>query len=248
LLGLPSNEAEYYDRFTDYGLGQQYKQAALEYRKPFVDPNADAFGSMQTQKARNDAATKFDLEGGMKVSQLNSDFGETDITAKRGYAAKRSALEKDSRTKTAAAYNGFLTNEGKSIAQRQNIMDNYVTEQLGLYNMDRNMNFALANQSEQLRYATDVANLRSKYQLKLNTDISAGLLPEGTTLEDYFASNPDKYQEYMNSMDVLQTNSMKRGMDNYRRYNRQSSYSGNPVFAKKGGKVGSKQRSTTDQI
>lgn len=248
MLGLPSNESEYYNRFTDYGLGQQYKQAALEYRKPLVDTNADAFGSMQTQRARNDVATKFDLEGGMKVSQLYSDFGETDMTAKRSYATKRTANENDSRVKTSAAYNAYLTNEGKSIAQRQNLVDNYLTEQLGLYNMDRNMNFTLANQNEQLRYATDAANLRAKYQTKLNAAISSGALPEGTTLEEYFTQNPELYQEYLNSMNGLQTESVRRGMDNYRRYNRQSIYSGNPVVAKKGGKVGSKQRSTTDQI
>lgn len=215
LASAPSNESEYYNRFQDYGVGQQYTQAANEYRKPLGDPNADAMLADASQRARNDQATKLDLEGEMKVSQLFSDFNESDLTAKRAYAAKRTALENTTRTNTAAAYNAYLTNEGKSVAQRQNLLDNYLTEQLSLYNADREMNFKMANQNEQLRYNSEIANLRAKYQKLLDADIASGVSTAGTTLEDWFTSNPKQYQEYLNRMTQLGTESTRRSMENY---------------------------------
>lgn len=247
LTALPSDEAEYYSRYSDYGMGELYKQASLEYRNPIVDPNADAFASGQYQKARTDSAVKNDLELGLKLSQLRSDFDESSLNSKRTYSAKRSAKEDDRKTKTAAAYNGYLTNQGKSVAQKQQVMDNYITEQLALYNADREMNFKLASQAEQLRFNSDLATIKARYQRKLDEDINLNIVSPNTTLDDWFAANPTQYKQYMDSITQLQEDSATRTMNNYRQYNGQSMFSRNFNF-KKGGKVGSKQRSASDQI
>lgn len=247
LAALPSDEVEYYPSFSDYGMGELYKQAGLKYRNPIVDPNADAFASAQYQKARTDDAIKSDLELGLKLSQLRSDFDETTINTKRNYSTKRSAKEADRKIKTAAGYNGYLTNKGKSIAQKQQIMDNYLTEQLGLYNADREINFRLASQAEQLRFNSDLATIKSRYQRLLDDEINTNVVSPNTTLDDWFAANPTQYKEYMDSVTKLQRESAERSMNTYRQYNGQSVFSGYPGL-KKGGKVGSKQRSATDQI
>jgi len=132
---------------------------------------------------------------------------------------------------------------GASRAQMQNVMDNALTEQLGLYTQDRNMNYQLADQGESLRYTSDANNIRASYQQKLNDAISAGEVNSGTTLDEYFTANPTEYEKYINQMNALQTETLSRRMNNYRTYNQQSIFS-----AKKGGRVSSRQRSASDQI
>lgn len=118
-----------------------------------------------------------------------------------------------------------------------------MTEQLGLYNQDRAMNYQLANQSETMRYKYDADNLKAGYQQKLNNAISAGTLGANATLDDYFAANPTEYQDYANKMKALQQDLVTRNLSNYKKYNQQSIFS-----AKKGGRVEKKQRSASDQI
>lgn len=132
---------------------------------------------------------------------------------------------------------------GASRAQMQNVMDNALTEQLGLYTQDRNMNYQLADQGESLRYTNDANNIRASYQQKLNDAISAGEVNSGTTLDEYFTANPTEYEKYINQMNALQTETLGRRMNNYRTYNQQSIFS-----AKKGGRVSSRQRSASEQI
>jgi hypothetical protein len=68
-------------------------------------------------------------------------------------------------------------------------------------------------------------------------------MSKDATLDDYFAANPTKYQEYVKQMTDLQNNTLTRRMDNYKKYNQQSVFS-----AKKGGSIEKKQRSASDQI
>ena len=151
--------------------------------------------------------------------------------------------ENANRLRASAAENAYWTQMGASRAQRQNIIDNALTEQLGLYNQDRAMNYQLANQSETMRYKYDADNLKSGYQQKLNNAISAGTLGANATLDDYFAANPTEYQDYTNKMKGLQQDLVTRNLSNYKKYNQQSIFS-----AKKGGSVEKKQRSASDQI
>jgi hypothetical protein len=132
---------------------------------------------------------------------------------------------------------------GASKGQIQNVIDNALTEQLGLYTQDRAMNYQLADQSENLRYTNAVNNIRAGYQKKLNDAISAGTIAANTTLDEYLAANPNDYQNYTNQIDILQKDLIGRRMNNYKKYNQQSTFS-----AKKGGKVSTKQRSASEQI
>ena len=131
---------------------------------------------------------------------------------------------------------------GASRAQRQNVIDNALTEQLGLYTQDRAMNYQLADQNETSRYKYEADNIKSGYQKQLNDAISSGALSAGTTLDDYFAANPTEYQNYINKMKTLQQDLLDRRLENYKKYNQQSIFS-----AKKGGKVSNK-RSASEQI
>ena len=73
MRGMSSDVAEYYNRFQDYGIGEQYKQAANDLRKPIVNVHSDVNSMYADQRARNDQAMKLELEGGLKQSQLYSD-------------------------------------------------------------------------------------------------------------------------------------------------------------------------------
>lgn len=150
--------------------------------------------------------------------------------------------ENANRLRAASAENAYWTQMGASRAQRQNVIDNALTEQLGLYTQDRAMNYKLADQNETLRFKYDADNLKAGYQQKLNDAIASGSLAANATLEDYFAANPNEYQDYTNRMKTLQQNTLNQRLDNYRNYNKQSIFS-----AKKGGKVSNK-RSASDQI
>jgi hypothetical protein len=150
--------------------------------------------------------------------------------------------ENANRLRAVSAENAYWTQMGASRAQRQNIIDNALTEQLGLYNQDRAMNYQLANQSETMRYKYDADDLKAGYQQKLNAAISAGTLDTNATLDDYFAANPTEYQEYINKMKDLQQDLVTRNLSNYKKYNQQSIFS-----AKKGGNISNK-RSASEQI
>ena len=162
---------------------------------------------------------------------------------RRTYAIKRTETENENRLKAVNAENAYWTQMGASRAQMQNVIDNALTEQLGLYTSDRNMNYQLADQNETMRYSNDVNNIRASYQQKLNNAISAGTVDSNTTLDEYFNANPTEYQNYINQVNALQTEALGRRLDNYKTYNRQSIFS-----AKKGGKVSTKQRSASEQI
>jgi hypothetical protein len=73
MRGMKSNVPEYYNRFQDYGIGEQYRQAANNLRKPIVNTHSDINAMYANQLARNDQAIKMELEGGLKQSQLYSD-------------------------------------------------------------------------------------------------------------------------------------------------------------------------------
>ena len=162
---------------------------------------------------------------------------------KRTYATKRTETENENRLKAVNAENAHWTQMGASRAQMQNVIDNALTEQLGLYTQDRNMNYQLADQNETMRYSNDVNNIRASYQQKLNNEISAGNVDSNTTLDEYFTANPTEYQDYINQMNALQTETLGRRLNNYKTYNQQSIFS-----AKKGGKVSSNKNSASEQI
>ena len=243
MRGMKSNIPEYYNRFQDYGIGEQYRQAANNLRKPIVNTHSDVNAMYANQLARNDQAIKMELEGGLKQSQLYSDWMDRQNELKRTYATKRTEIENENRLKAVNAENAYWTQMGASRAQMQNVIDNALTEQLGLYTQDRNMNYQLANQNETMRYSNDADNIRASYQQKLNNEISAGNIDSNTTLEEYFTANPTEYQNYINQMNALQTETLGRRLDNYRTYNQQSIFS-----AKKGGKVSSHKNSASEQI
>lgn len=243
MRGMESNVSEYYNRFQDYGIGEQYRQAANNLRKPVVNVHSDVNAMYADQRARNDRALKLELEGGLKQSQLYSDWNDQQNELRRNYAASRTETENRNRLRAVNAENAYWTQMGASRAQRQNIIDNALTEQLGLYTQDRAMNYQIASQNEDLRYKNDANNIRASYQQKLNDAITAGTAKSGTTLDDWFTANPTEYQKYIDSMNALQTETLGRRMDNYKTYNQQSIYS-----RKKGGKVSSRQRSASDQI
>jgi hypothetical protein len=162
---------------------------------------------------------------------------------KRTYATKRTETENENRLKAVNAENAYWTQMGASRAQMQNVIDNALTEQLGLYTQDRNMNYQLADQNETMRYSNDADNIRAIYQQKLNNEISAGNVDSNTTLDEYFTANPTEYQDYINQMNALQTETLGRRLNNYKTYNQQSIFS-----AKKGGKVSSSKNSASEQI
>lgn len=242
MRGMMSNGAETYNRFQDFGLMNQYRQAADNWKKPIVNVHSDVNSMYADQRARNDKANQLLLEGGLKQSQLYSDWVDQINNAKKTYAQRRMEVENTNRQRAVAAENAYWTQMGASRAQRQNIIDNALTEQLGLYNQDRAMNYQLTSQNETMRYKYDADNLKAGYQQKLNDAISAGTLGANATLDDYFAANPAEYQDYTNKMKGLQQDLVTRNLSNYKKYNQQSIFS-----AKKGGKVSNK-RSASDQI
>ena len=73
MRGMASNPQEYYNRFQDFGIIGQYKQYADNLRKPIVNVHSDVNSMYANQIARNDQASKAELEGGLKASQLYSD-------------------------------------------------------------------------------------------------------------------------------------------------------------------------------
>ena len=243
MRGMKSNVPEYYNRFQDYGIGEQYRQAANNLRKPIVNTHSDINAMYANQLARNDQALKMELEGGLKQSQLYSDWMDRQNELRRTYAIKRAETENENRLKSVNAENAYWTQMGASRAQMQNVIDNALTEQLGLYTSDRNMNYQLADQNETMRYSNDANNIRANYQQKLNNAISAGTVDSNTTLDEYFNANPTEYQNYINQINALQTETLGRRLNNYKTYNQQSIFS-----AKKGGKVSTKQRSASEQI
>ena len=243
MRGMKSNVPEYYNRFQDYGIGEQYRQAANNLRKPIVNTHSDINAMYANQLARNDQAVKMELEGGLKQSQLYSDWMDRQNELKRTYATKRTETENENRLKAVNAENAYWTQMGASRAQMQNVIDNALTEQLGLYTQDRNMNYQLADQNETMRYSNDADNIRAIYQQKLNNEISAGNVDSNTTLDEYFTANPTEYQDYINQMNALQTETLGRRLNNYKTYNQQSIFS-----AKKGGKVSSNKNSASEQI
>lgn len=243
MRGMGSNAQEYYNRFQDFGIIGQYKQYADNLRKPIVNVHSDVNSMYANQIARNDQALKAELEGGLKASQLYSDWLDQINDAKKTYAVRRMETENANRLRASAAENAYWTQMGASRAQRQNVIDNALTEQLGLYNQDRAMNYQLADQNETLQYNTNANNIKSIYQNQLANAITAGTMSKDATLDDYFAANPTKYQEYVKQMTDLQNNTLTRRMDNYKKYNQQSIFS-----AKKGGSIEKKQRSASDQI
>ena len=243
MRGMASNAQEYYNRFQDFGIIGQYKQYADNLRKPIVNVHSDVNSMYANQIARNDQALKAELEGGLKASQLYSDWLDQTNDAKKTYAVRRMETENANRLRASAAENAYWTQMGASRAQRQNVIDNALTEQLSLYNQDRAMNYQLADQNETLQYNTNANNIKSIYQNQLTNAIAAGTMSKDATLDDYFAANPTKYQEYVKQMTDLQNNTLTRRMDNYKKYNQQSIFS-----AKKGGSIEKKQRSASDQI
>lgn len=243
MRGMSSNVPEYYNRFQDYGIGEQYKQAADNLRKPVVNVNSDVNAMYADQRARNEQASRLELEGGLKQSQLYSDWNDRQDELRRTYASKRTETENANRLRAINAENAYWSSLGASRAQRQNVVDNMLTEQLGLYTQDRSMNYQLADQTDNLRYQSDYNNIRSSYQQKLNDAISSGSVAANTTLDEYLAANPKEYQNYVDQLNRLQTQTLNRRMDNYKMYNQQSIFS-----AKKGGKVSTKQRSASEQI
>lgn len=243
MRGMASNAQEYYNRFQDFGIIGQYKQYADNLRKPIVNVHSDVNSMYANQIARNDQALKAELEGGLKASQLYSDWLDQINDAKKTYAVRRMETENANRLRASAAENAYWTQMGASRAQRQNVIDNALTEQLSLYNQDRAMNYQLADQNETLQYNTNANNIKSIYQNQLTNAITAGTMSKDATLDDYFAANPTKYQEYVKQMTDLQNNTLTRRMDNYKKYNQQSIFS-----AKKGGSIEKKQRSASDQI
>ena len=242
MRGMASNSAEFYPRFQDYGVLGQYMQYANELRKPLTNVHSDVNAMYADQRTRNYKALGAELEGGLKLSQLYSDWSDKIDESKKNWAVRRMETENANRLRAAAAENAYWTQMGSSRAQRQNVIDNALTEQLGLYTQDRAMNYKLADQNETLRFKYDADNLKAGYQQKLNDAISAGTLGANATLDDYFAANPAEYQDYTNKMKGLQQDLVTRNLSNYKKYNQQSIFS-----AKKGGKVSNK-RSASEQI
>ena len=242
MRGMASNSAEFYPRFQDYGVLGQYMQYANELRKPLTNVHSDVNAMYADQRTRNYKALGAELEGGLKLSQLYSDWSDKIGESQKNWAVRRMETENANRLRAASAENAYWTQMGASRAQRQNVIDNALTEQLGLYTQDRAMNYKLADQNETLRFKYDADNLKAGYQQKLNDAIASGSLAANATLEDYFAANPNEYQDYTNRMKALQQNTLNERLNNYRNYNKQSIFS-----AKKGGKVSNK-RSASDQI
>ena len=242
IRSMSSNVPEYYSRFQDYGLRAQYNEAAANIRKPSPIVNSDINAVLADQRIRDDQAIKYELEGGLKQSQLYSDWTDNQNQLKRDYAAQRTSNENNNRARIAAAENAYWTQLGASKAQRQNIIDNALTEQMQAYEHDRNMNYQLASQQENLDYNTKYNNMMSTYNQKLKQAIANGSLNADATLNDYFASNPSEFEEYKTGINDLQEQTYINGMNNYRKYNQQSIFSW-----KKGGVVNTK-KSASDQI
>ena len=242
MRNMASNPSEIYNRFQDYGVKEQYRQAADKLRKPIINVHSDVNSMYADQRARNNQATQLELEGNLKQSQLYSDWLDSQNELRRTYAKGRAEIENTNRQRVSAAENVYWTQMGASRAQRQQIVDNALTEQLGLYTQDREMNYKLADQNETLRYQYDMDALKSGYQKQLNDAITNGTMAAGSTLEDYFIANPTQKSAYTTSMKQLQTDALNRKMDNYKKYNKQSIFSN-----KKGGTVGNK-RSASEQI
>ena len=243
MRGLASNGPEHYNRFQDYGVGQQYRNAAESFRKPFVNTHSDVNAMFANQMARTNQAINAELEGGLKQSQLYSDWLDQTNEAKRTYAQRRMEVENANRQRAAAAENAYWTQLGASRAQRQNVIDNVLTEQLGLYTQDRAMNYQLADQNESMRYQNEFNRIQNGYKQQLSNAIASGTVSQNTTLDEYLAANPNLQQQYTDQISALSQDAMNRRMDNYKKYNQQSMF-----FGKKGGKVSSTKRNASEQI
>lgn len=239
--GVTINPIEFYNRYQDFGLGEQYKQAATNLIKPIVNVHSDVNSMYADQRTRNEKANQLLLEGGLKQSQLYADWLDQIDTAKKSYTQKRTENAMADLLRARNAESALWTNLGASRAQRQNVIDNFLTEQLGLYTQDRAMNYQIADQNDVLNYKTGVNNIKSEYQQKLKNAINSGVVPANATLDDYFNANPNEYEAYIKQLNDLQQTVLQNRLDNYRRYNKQSIFS-----AKSGGKVN--KRSASDQI
>lgn len=235
MSNMEQNVPEYYNRYSDYGIGNQYRQAANQYRQPSTIASSDINAVLADQRIRNAQATQTELEGVMKQSQNFSEWKNQQDQLRRTYAEARTGVENRNRGRVTAAQLGYLNNLAASAAQRQNVVDNALTEQLAIYNQDRQLGYDLRVKSDQYAAQQQLASVREKYNNMLQSYRNNNPSKVNATLTDMFIEFPQLKAQMEREVAEINNNFTQQQLKTAGRWGRQSSF---PVqFAKKGGSV-----------